>query len=104
MIWFQRERAEDLSATLEVRLRVRASWRPIPFKLKIERGRMRVRPGADRDAQARATIHASDLLRLAVGRTGWPALMANGRLELSGDPFLALRLPLLFGLRAGPKR
>jgi hypothetical protein len=48
-------------------------------------------------------VHASDLVRLAVGRAGWPALLASGRLVLSGDPFLALRLPTLFRLRAAAK-
>jgi hypothetical protein len=104
VIWFHRTAAEGLTATLELRVRVRPTWRALPFRLRIEDGRMRMRPGAVPDAQARATVFAGDLVRLAVGRTGWPKLLASGRLELTGDPFLALRLPLLFGLRAAPKR
>jgi SCP-2 sterol transfer family len=103
VIWFRREHAEDLTATLELRVRLRPSWRAVPFRLRIEDGRMRLRPGAVRDPQARATFLAGDLVRLAIGRACWPALLTAGRLELTGDPFLALRLPLLFGLRAAAK-
>ncbi len=40
------------------------------------------------------------MVRLVTGDAGWPELLAERRLELSGDPFLALRFPSLFGLPA----
>jgi hypothetical protein len=40
------------------------------------------------------------MIRLASGAVGWPALLSSGRLEFSGDPFLALRFPTLFRLPA----
>ncbi|MGZ6663052.1 MAG: hypothetical protein ACXVHL_37705, partial [Solirubrobacteraceae bacterium] len=54
-------------------------------------------------ARAVATIALADLVRLSLGLVGWPKLMSCGRLELSGDPFLALRFPLLFRLPAEPR-
>jgi hypothetical protein len=104
VIWFDRGRARDLTATLELRVRLRRGRKPVAFALRIREGRLRIRPGAPADASASATVHAGDLVRLAIGTTGWPALLSSGRLELSGDPFLALRFPTLFRLPAGGVR
>jgi len=35
------------------------------------------------------------------GEVGWPQLVSAKRLVLWGDPYLALRFPLLFGLAKG---
>jgi hypothetical protein len=40
------------------------------------------------------------MIRLVSGAIGWPELLSSGRLELTGDPFLALRFPTLFRLPA----
>jgi hypothetical protein len=40
------------------------------------------------------------MVRLVSGAVGWPELLSNGRLVMSGDPFLALRFPILFRLPA----
>ncbi len=101
MIWFDRRSARELTATLELRVRVLPRRRGMAFGLEIENGRLRVRPGAPDDPGATATIAAGDLLRLGVGSVAWPQLLSAGRLELSGDPFLALRFPSLFRLPAG---
>ena len=42
------------------------------------------------------------MIRLVSGSAGWPELVSGGRLELSGDPFLAIRFPSLFRLPATP--
>lgn len=101
MIWFDRQSARDLTATLELRVRVVRRRRGMALTLEIEDGRLRVRPGAPADPGATVTIGARDLLRLAAGSVAWPQLLSNGRLELSGDAFLALRVPSLFRLPAG---
>ncbi len=101
MIWFDRHSARDLTATLELRVRVARRRQGMAFALEIEDGRLRVRPGAPAAPGATVTIGVGDLLRLGVGSAAWPQLLSNGRLELSGDPFLALRLPSLFRLPAG---
>jgi putative sterol carrier protein len=101
VIWFDREAAQDLNATFALRLRV--ARRPVSFGLHIEQGRMRLTRGAPPEATATVTAEARDVLRLVSGSVGWPQLLAAGRLELSGDPFLALRFPGLFRLPSAPR-
>jgi predicted lipid carrier protein YhbT len=102
MIWFDRQSASDLTATFALRIRV--GRRPVCFGLHVDQGRMRVSRRAPANAGASVTAHAADLLRLASGEVGWPQLLAAGRLELTGDPFLALRFPGLFRLPSAPRR
>ena len=94
------DQAHDLDATFELRVRDPRGAEPDRFELRVLEGRCQVRSGAARDPGAVATLGADDMIRLASGAVGWPALLANGRLELSGDPFLALRFPMLFRLPA----
>jgi SCP-2 sterol transfer family len=101
MIWFDRRSARGLTAVLELRVRVVPGRRGTPVTLRIDDGRLSIRPGAAPAPGAVASIRLIDLLRLGVGAAAWPQLMAAGRLQLSGDPFLALRFPSLFRLRAG---
>jgi hypothetical protein len=98
MIRFDRQAARDLTATFA--LRVRVGRRPLCFGLHVEQGRMRLSRGAPPDPGATVTVQMRDLLGLASGALGWPQLLAAGRLELTGDPFLALRFPGLFRLPA----
>jgi SCP-2 sterol transfer family len=100
MIWFDRQSARGLTATLELRVRVLRRRSGTPLTLQIDDGRLRIRPGAPESAGASATVALTDLLRLGVGAVAWPQLLSSGRLELSGDPFLALRFPSLFRLPA----
>ncbi len=90
--------AVGLDATFELRIRDPGGGAPTPFALRISDGRLEVRPGPAASPGAVATTSAGELIRLISGSVGWPHLMASGRLELSGDPFLALRFPLLFQL------
>lgn len=103
MISFERAHAQDLRATFELRVRPLRGCEPWCFAVYVEGGRCWLRPRAPADPDASATISLADLLRLAVGSEGWPALLSGGRLELAGDPFLALRLPMLFRLPLGPR-
>ena len=100
MIWFDRNAARGLTVTLALHIRVARRRKPLSFALRIEDGHLRVRRGAPAAAAATITMRLRDLLALAVGSTGWPQLLAAGRLELTGDPFLALRFPGLFKLPA----
>jgi hypothetical protein len=101
---FDAARARGLSATFELRVRRLPHRTPVPLTLEIADGRCRVRGGPARGPGAVATMSIADMVRLVVGRVGWPQLMSSGRLELSGDPFLALRFPSLFRLPAGAAR
>ena len=101
MIGFDRQAARELTATFAVRVRVARRRRPLAFGVRVEQGRMRVSWGAPVEPGASVTVEARDLMRLGFGTVGWPQLLADGRLELAGDPFLALRFPGLFRLPSG---
>jgi hypothetical protein len=88
--------AQDLEATLE--LAIRHDTRPASYTLAIAAERCSVRPGRPDRAGAQAMIGADDLILLAGGAVTWPQLLSSGRFELTGDPFLALRLAGLFRL------
>jgi SCP-2 sterol transfer family len=90
--------AVGLDATFELRIRDPGGGAPTPFALRISDGRLEAEPGPAVSPGAVATTGAGELIRLVSGSVGWPHLLASGRLELSGDPFLALRFPSLFQL------
>jgi hypothetical protein len=95
---FDPESARGLDAVLELRVRDPDGGRADAFEVKISGGTCQVRPGPARSPGATVQIGADDMIRLASGAVGWPELLSSGRLELSGDPFLALRFPMLFRL------
>jgi SCP-2 sterol transfer family len=97
---FDPSTAGDLEAVFELRVRDPAGRTAARFELAIASGACDVRPGAARSPGASAELGADDMIRLVSGATGWPELLSSGRLELSGDPFLALRFPALFRLPA----
>jgi hypothetical protein len=101
---FDPAQARDLAATFELRVRRLPRRRPVPLTVRITTGHCDVLAGPAPDAGATATLGIGDMVALALGRAGWPQLMSAGRLELSGDPFLALRFPILFRLPAGANR
>ncbi len=88
--------AGDLDAIFELRL----ADVDARYAIQVSGGQCQVARGAAPEAGARLTIATGDLLRLVSGVAQWMELLAARRLELTGDPFLALRFPQLFGLRA----
>ena len=95
---FDPRAATDLAATLELRIRHPGGDPPQRFTLLVRDRRCHVNPGAAPNPHATATLGGDDLVRLASGAVGWPELLAAGRLELAGDPYLGLRVPNLFRL------
>jgi hypothetical protein len=93
---FDAAAAQDLDATLE--LVIEHDTRPASYALTIAGARCSVRPGVPQRANARAAIGAGDLILLAGSAVTWPRLLASGRFQLTGDPFLALRFASLFRL------
>lgn len=91
---FVPEAAGALDCTFELRVDECA------FALRIRDRRCTVERRSAPDAGAHVTVSAGDVARLVTGTVQWPALLAAGRLELTGDPFLALRFPTLFGFAA----
>ena len=74
--------------------------RPTYLGLTVRDRRLTVTRGRPATAGATVSIGAGDMVLLVTGETGWPELLSRGRLQLSGDPFLALRFPRLFALPA----
>jgi hypothetical protein len=95
---FDGAQAEGLDAGFELRVSERRGREPLRFWLQIRDGSCRVQRGPARAAGAVAIVGLPDLIRLTLGLASWPQLMSSRRLELTGDPFLALRFPLLFRL------
>jgi alkyl sulfatase BDS1-like metallo-beta-lactamase superfamily hydrolase len=92
--------AGDLDATFALEINHPRGRRPDVLALTVRNAALTVTRGRPQHAGATVSIGADDMVRLATGDTGWPELLAAGRLELSGDPFLALRFPRLFALPA----
>jgi hypothetical protein len=97
-LMFDPESATGLEATFELRVRDPHGGEPHRLALVISGGTCTVVPGPAVSPGAIATVGADDLILMASGGAGWPTLISTGRLELSGDPFLGLRFPKLFGL------
>ena len=91
--------ARGLNAIFAMRVRVLGS-RTLPLRLEVRSGTAFISRGAAPDAGAAVAISLVDMIRMGLGLTPWPELLAQNRLELSGDPFLALRFPKLFSLPA----
>jgi hypothetical protein len=94
--------ATDLETTFELRVRDPRGREPARFTIFVRDCHCQVSPGAAADAVAAVTAGADDLVLLAFGAVGWPELLSGGRMELTGNPFLALRFPVLFRLPASP--
>jgi hypothetical protein len=99
---FDPEAADDLDDHFELRIRDPRGGEPDVAAVVVSQGKCRVVLGPYPRARVAVTTGADDIVRMASGQIGWPQLVSAGRLVLWGDPYLALRFPLLFGLPAGP--
>jgi hypothetical protein len=95
---FDPEAAGDLHAVFELRIRDPAGGAPARFRVKVADRRCELTAGPASEPAASATVGADDLIRMVSGATSFPRLLASGRLELAGNPFVALRFPGLFRL------
>ncbi|HWF54235.1 MAG TPA: SCP2 sterol-binding domain-containing protein [Solirubrobacteraceae bacterium] len=98
---FDADSARGLDTVLELRIRDPAGGAATPFTLAISNGSCTITRGGNGAARAGIELGSDDMIRLVSGGVGWPKLLAAGRLALSGDPFLGLRVPNLFRLPAG---
>lgn len=92
--------AEGFEGTIALRVRSGNGGSPAAYEIAVAQGRCAVRRASSPAAATTVTVTGSDLIRLAGGAAAWPRLMGEGRLEIEGDPFVALRFPALFGLAA----
>ena len=88
-----REAARGFTGKLELRIRPDDS-----YQLDFVDGECTVRRGSNGAAQATVTVGAADLARLVAGKVTWYRLVGAGRMELDGDPYVAVRFPKLMGL------
>lgn len=89
--------AGPLDAVIELRMTDAGGRRGARFAIVVVGGRCVVERRAAPEAGARVSIPAFDAVALLAGQAQWPALLAAGRLTMTGEPFLALRFPTLFG-------
>ena len=99
-ILFDPKWAEGVEASFELRIPDPEGDPPDVSTVVVRDGRCRIIPRPDPDARVTVTIGADDIVRMASGAIGWPQLVSAQRMVLWGDPYLALRFPLLFGLPA----
>lgn len=99
---FKKSVGGDIDGVLELRLIDPRGGEPDRIQLAMKNGRCRGRRNGTARPDATATMHISDLIRLAVAcvEAGW--LTNDGRVTLSGDPFLFVRFPAAFGLHTRP--
>jgi predicted lipid carrier protein YhbT len=87
--------AKDLEALVELRVNASRGGEEVRFALQFGDGTLSVTRRSAPEAQAWLSGSLSDLVLIASGARGWTELLATQRLELGGDPFTALRVPIL---------
>jgi hypothetical protein len=96
---FDADAARGIDAVIELQvLGAGAPSDTVGYDLSIRDGRCRVRRAAGTGAGASFTVGLGDLVRLGLGVARWYDLLGAGRLEMRGDPFIALRFPAMFHL------
>jgi hypothetical protein len=99
---FKNDIGRDIDGVLELRFAQPDGGAPDRIQLVMRHGRCRATVGGTARPDAAATIRIPDLFRLAAAcvDAGW--LVADGRVTVSGDPFLFIRFPAAFGLPTRP--
>ncbi len=83
---------------IEWRVTGRPDGRQDVRQLVIEEGAARLFEGEEREPDLRLTIDGVDFLLLATGNESGATLFVRGRVDVDGDPWLAMRLPRLFAV------
>lgn len=92
---------EDLTALIEMEIRCDGG-NAVALAISVHQRRCTIRKFPAEEADATMSLRLADLIRMVSGAVDGPMLMADGRMEVSGDPFLLARFPGLFGLRTRP--
>lgn len=87
---------EDLTAVIAMTIVV--GDEPHHLEISIAQRRCMIRRAEARRPDVSMRLRLSDLIRMSSGAVTGPLLMADGRMAVSGDPFLLARFPGLFGL------
>lgn len=70
-------------------------------QLVIENGAAALLEGQQREPDLTLELDGVDFLLLATGNASGSALFVDGRVEVDGDPWVAMRMPRLFAI-GGP--
>lgn len=99
---FRKDVAGDINGVLELSLIDPRGGTPDRIQLVMKNGRCRGTRKPTLRPDSTATMHIADLVRLGAAcvEAGW--LTNDGRVLLSGDPFLFVRFPAAFGLHTRP--
>jgi predicted lipid carrier protein YhbT len=92
---FVSEHAEGLDAVIELRVNESRGGEEVRFTMRVKDNQLAVSRGAAPDARAWLSGGLNDFVLIASGAAPWTELLASGRLQLGGDPFTALRVPVL---------
>ena len=92
--------AAGVDTVIEWKIRGTADAPEDRYQVIVRNGTCRIRRGGTDKPAVTFTIGAANLLRLATGAAQWQRMLADGSLQIAGDPFAALRLPKLFRLAA----
>ncbi len=90
---FDAAAAAGLDAVFALQISHPRGRKPDTLTLTVRDGRLTVTRGAPAAPGATVTIGADDMVLLVTGGTGWPTLLAGGRLELSGRSLPGAPLP-----------
>lgn len=99
---FRKSIGGDIDGVLELRFIDPDGGPPDRIQLIMDSGRCRGSRNGTARTDATATMRLADLIRLATASVdaGW--LLHDGRVTLTGDPFLFVRFPAAFGLHTRP--
>ena len=93
---FRPDRAGDLDAVIEWRVRGRPDGGDDRWQLTIRNGACAVVPGGDEEPTVAFTIGPVDFVKLITGNASGPMLFTFGKLKIRGDLLLAARVQSFF--------
>jgi putative sterol carrier protein len=93
---FRADKAGDLDAVLEWRIRGAAGGGHDRWQLAIRNGACSVVQDGDEDPTVTLTIGPVEFLKLITGNASGPAMFAFGKLKVRGDLLLAARIQSFF--------
>jgi predicted lipid carrier protein YhbT len=99
---FQADKAGDLNAVIEWRIRRPHDAEPDCWQVVIENGTCRTVRDGDAEPTVSFTVGGVDFVKLVTGNASGPMLFTFGRLRIQGDLMLAARVQGFFEMSRSP--
>jgi predicted lipid carrier protein YhbT len=99
---FRPDKAGDLNAVIEWRIRGAGDGDPDRWQVVIENGACRALRDGDAEPTVSFTVGAVDFIKLVTGNASGPMLFTFGRLRIRGDLMLAARVQGFFEMPGSP--